>query len=152
MSLLVQCLLWTAFCTIILWLLQVSECFSLTWSDLVIHNDHISITLCLTLLKRTITSYISPPQKHLSKSNEQLQQYVHHKATTSFVFFTGTNSPLSHAQLTTILHWLLSQTGLCPSLYTSHSFRIEAATIAAVAGLMWSLMKPLRSWNSNSYM
>ena len=102
-------------------------------------------------LERTITSYISPPQKHPSKSNEQLQQYVHHKATTSFVFFAGTDSPLSHTQLTTILHWLLSQTGLCPSFYTSHSFRTEAATTAAVAGLTWSIIIPLRRWNSNSY-
>ena len=43
------------------------------------------------LLEKTISSYISPLQQHPSMNNAQLQQYAHHKATTSFVFSTVTN-------------------------------------------------------------
>ena len=67
------------------------------------------------------------------------------------IFFAGTISPLSHLQLTTILHHLLSQTGLCPSLYASYGFRIGAATTAVAVGLTPSLIKTLGRWNNNLY-
>ena len=59
------------------------------------------------------------------------------------VFSAGTLSPLTRSKLTEILRHLLSQVGMYPSNYASHSFRIGAATTAAAAGLPTWLIKPL---------
>ena len=40
-----QRLLWTAFTLSFYGFLHASECLSLTWSDILLHTDHISITL-----------------------------------------------------------------------------------------------------------
>ena len=69
-----------------------------------------------------------------------------------FVLFTNTISLPSCPQLITILHQPLSQAGLCPSYYASHSFRIGAATTAAAVGLIPPLIKTLGKWNSNAYL
>ena len=65
------------------------------------------------------------------------------------VFSAGTVSRLPHQQLATILCQLLSRVGLSLSLYTSHSFRIGAATTAAAVGITLLLIKTLGRWNSN---
>lgn len=44
-SLLDQRLLWAAFTVLFYGFLRASECLSLTWSDVLIHDDHITITL-----------------------------------------------------------------------------------------------------------
>ena len=51
----------------------------------------------------------------------------------------------------TIRH-LLMQAGMCPTNYTSHSFRIRAATTAAAAGLPSWLIKTLGRWSSDAYL
>ena len=45
MSLLEQRLLWTAFTLSLYGFLHASECLSLVWSNIILYNDHISITL-----------------------------------------------------------------------------------------------------------
>ena len=157
MPLLEQRLLWTAFTLSFYGFLRASECLSLTWSDVLIHNDYISITLRqsktdpfrrgqLVYVYATSTTTCPVRAMHNYK-NMLITQQPHH-----LVFSAGTISPLSHQQLTTILRSLLTQAGLCPSLYASHSFRIGAATTAAAVGLAPSLIKTLRRWNSNAYM
>ena len=62
------------------------------------------------------------------------------------LFNGGRFSPLSRANVTTILHQLLHGTDEEPVNYASHSFRIGAATTAA--GLP---PKTLGRWKSNAY-
>ena len=68
------------------------------------------------------------------------------------VFSAGTLSPLTRSKLTEILRHLLSQAGMYPSNYASHSFQIGAATTAAAAGLPTWLIKTLGRWSSNAYL
>ena len=157
MSLLEQRLLWTAFTLSFYGFLRVSECLSLTCSDVLIHNDYISIILRQSktdLFWRGQSVYIyatsatpCPVRAMHNYNNMLITKQPHH-----LVFSAGTISPLSRPQLTTILCHLLSQAGLCPSLYASHSFRIGAATTAAAVGLAPSLIKILGQLNSNLYM
>ena len=70
----------------------------------------------------------------------------------SLVFSMGTFSPLTRSKLTATIHCLLSQTRRCPHNYSSHSFRIGAATTAAAAGLPTWLIKTLGRWSSNAYL
>ena len=56
-----------------------------------------------------------------------------------FIFQDGT--PLSRQQLINHLRKALSQSGICPSGYSGHSFRIGAATTAAAIGMSDSTLK-----------
>ena len=53
----------------------------------------------------------------------------------------GTFAPLSQVHVTSVIHQLLQGTGVSQSHYSSHSFRIGAATNAAVAGLPGRAMR-----------
>jgi len=122
-----------------------------------IHNDHITITLRQSKtdpfrrgqLVHIYTSSTTTCPVHALKTYADLitQKHPH-----EFVFSAGTFTPLSRSQLTTAVRQLLSQAGMCPTDYASHSFRIGAATTAAAVGLPTWLIKTLGRWNSNAYM
>ena len=59
------------------------------------------------------------------------------------VYYGGCFTPLSLDHLTDVLRCLLQQAGYQQYLYSSHSFRIGAATTAAAAGLTAWLIKSL---------
>ena len=59
------------------------------------------------------------------------------------LFSGGRFSPLSRIHVTSVMCQLLQATGVTPSHYSSHSFRIGAATTAAAAGLPATLIKTL---------
>ena len=67
------------------------------------------------------------------------------------LFNGGCFSPLSRANVTTTLRQLLHGTNEEPVNYASHSFRIDAATTAAAAGLSPALIKTLGRWKSNAF-
>ena len=157
MSLLEQRLLWTAFTLSFYGFLRANECLSLTWSDVLIHNDYISITLRQSKIDpfqrgQLVYVYATSTTACLVRAMHNYKNMFITKQPHHLVFCAGTISPLSYQQLTTILRSLLSQAGLCPSLHPSHSFRIGAATTAAAVGLAPSLIKTLGRWNSNAYM
>ena len=60
-------------------------------------------------------------------------------------------TPLFRDHLTDVLWRLLQQAGYQQCLYSSHSFRIGAATTAAAAGLPAWLIKSLGRWSSDAY-
>ena len=156
-SLLDQRLLWAAFTVLFYGFLRASECLSLTWSDVLIHDDHITITLQQSKTDpfrrgQSIKVYSSltttcPVKALTNYANSIAAKQPHH-----FVFSAGTFLPLSRSKLTAEVRQLLSQAGMSPSDYASHSFRIGAATMAAAAGLPPYLIKTLGRWNSNAYM
>ena len=63
----------------------------------------------------------------------------------------GRIAPLSRVHVTSVIRQLLQGIGVSQSHYSSHSFRIGAATNAAAAGLPVSLTKTLGRWKSNAY-
>ena len=67
------------------------------------------------------------------------------------VYYGGCFTPLSCDHLTDVLRRLLQQAGYQQCLYSNHSFRIGAATTAAVAGLPAWLIKSLGRWSSDAY-
>ena len=67
-----------------------------------------------------------------------------------FLFKDG--SPLTRARFVSALRSALAESGFDPSLYAGHSFRVGAATTAALRGLQDSLIKTLGRWNSSAYM
>ena len=93
---------------------------------------------------------VADTRKQVPMLNTQLQ--IDTKLPQLHVFSAGTLSPLTRSKLTEILRHLLSQAGMYPSNYASHSFRIGAATIAAAAGFPTWLIKTLRRWSSNAYL
>ena len=67
-----------------------------------------------------------------------------------FVFSDG--SPLSQERLISALFQALKDSGVDPSNFKGHSFRIGAATTAAKAGLSDSLIQALGRWRSSAFM
>lgn len=65
-----------------------------------------------------------------------------------FLFQNG--SPLTRTVLTNWLRKILSAAGI-PGNFSSHSFRIGAATVAAQRGIPDHLIQELGRWNSNAY-
>lgn len=67
------------------------------------------------------------------------------------LFIYASGQPLSKDALTSETRQLLSQSGLNPSEYAGHSYRIGAATTAAAVGLPPWLIKTLGRWSSDCY-
>ena len=141
----------------ILWLLRVSELINFRWSDVSFSLDHISITLhqsktdpfrrgCIVQIFRTKSS--TCPHHPLDRYHK-----VSGDVTPSAPLYqAGKFHPLSRAAVTNTLRQLLKQAGTDHSHYSSHSFRIGAATTAAAAGLPAWLIKNLGRWSSNAYL
>ena len=163
-SLVEQRLLWAALTTAFYGFLRVSEFTSscsdnatLQWSD--IHLS--SSTLTITLRQSKTDPFRRGHTLSISATNTStclvraLQQYSRMiPATQQFgpLFSAGHFSPLSKSQVSDTLRQLLQQAGYDPQLYSSHSFRIGAATTSAAAGLSPWIIKTLGRWNSNAYM
>lgn len=59
---------------------------------------------------------------------------------------------LTRDRFVSALRRALVESGINPSLYAGHSFRVGAATTAALRGLQDSLIKTLGRWSSSAYM
>lgn len=75
----------------------------------------------------------------------------HHPLPDQPLFTLSSGSPLTRRTLNLTIKHLASYTGLNPSEYASHSFRIGAATTASSVGLPDSLIKSLGRWHSEAY-
>ena len=71
------------------------------------------------------------------------------KDTPVFVFQSGTC--LTRSNLTIMLRRLLTNAGHDPTVYSSHSFRIGAATTAATVGTPAWLIQTLGRWSSDCF-
>ena len=67
------------------------------------------------------------------------------------VFHFENRTPLNRRHLNTLIRELATRTGICPRQYSSHSFRIGAASTAAAAGLPDWRIQALGRWSSNCY-
>ena len=59
--------------------------------------------------------------------------------------------PLTRDRFVSALRSALADAGIDSSLYGGHSFRVGAATTAALQGLQDSLIKTLGCWESSAY-
>ena len=76
---------------------------------------------------------------------------IAHLSPCSSLFAWSSGNPLCRATLTNGIKWLAAATGINERLYSSHSFRIGAATTASAAGLPDSLIKTMGRWSSDAY-
>ena len=152
-----QRMLWAAFSIAFYGFLRVSEYTNLRWGDVSHCGDHISITLhqsktdpfrrgCNIRLFRTNSS--TCPCHAFERYSS-----LHSSASSCTPFLqAGRFDPLSCAAVTRALRQLLQQAGIDSLKYSSHSFRIGAATTAAAAGLPVWLIKNLGRWSSDAYL
>jgi len=66
------------------------------------------------------------------------------------LFLLQSGMPLSRSRLSSWLRTILEGAGI-PGNYSSHSFRIGAATVAARNGIPDHLIQSLGRWSSNAY-
>uniref|UniRef100_A0A1X7VWD6 Tyr recombinase domain-containing protein n=1 Tax=Amphimedon queenslandica TaxID=400682 RepID=A0A1X7VWD6_AMPQE len=67
------------------------------------------------------------------------------------LFIMEDSISLSRQGFIQAVHQALQDAGLNPSLYAGHSFRMGAATTAAVAGIPAHTIKRLGRWSSDAY-
>ena len=164
-TLIEQRLLWAAFTTAFYAFLRASEFTSsandsatLRWSDIQISSNTLIINNSSPIetdpFRRSHTLYISATTTSTCpvKALQQYTSMIPTEHRTDSLFKAGRFSPLSRTHVTDVLRQLLQQAGYDSHLYSSHSFRIRAATTLAAAGLPPWLIKTLGQWNSNAYM
>ena len=118
---------------------QGMQCLSPTWSDMLICNDCISITLH----QPKTDPFLGGQSIHIHATSTtcpvRAMHNYHDIVTTQWpyelMFSASTIQPLSCQKLTPILRQLLSQATLCPSNYASNNFRIGTTTTVAAIGL-----------------
>ena len=152
-----QHMLWSAFTLSFYGFLRASECLSLTWSEITIDDNHVTIKLHQSktdIFRRgqSIHIYSTDSSTCPVRALKLFATTTDTKASDSHVFSAGTFSPLTRSKLTEIIRCLLVRAGMRPFHYASHSFRIGAATTAAAAGLPTWLIKTLGRWSSNAYL
>ena len=67
-------------------------------------------------------------------------------------FVTRDGNPVRKEKFIAEVRKVLARTGLCPEQYAGHSFRIGAATAAAIAGVEDSTIQTLGRWNSAAFL
>ena len=152
-----QRILWAAFTMAFYGFFRVSELINLCWSNVLFSLDHISVSLyqsktdpfrCGCTVKTFKTNSSTCPH-HATDCYRKVSGDVTPSAS---LFQAGRFHPLSRTAVTNTLCQLLKQAGIDHPHYSSHSFRIEAATTAAAAGLPGWLIKNLGRWASNAYL
>ena len=155
-SLLEKRLLWSAFTLAFYAFLRASEftASNLQWSD--INFSPTSVTIHLQQSKTDpfrrghfitlqATSTSTCPVRAFSQFAELTTLH------SGPVYHGGRFTPFSRDQLSSVLRRLLQQAGYQQDSYSSHNFRIGAATTAAAAGLPVWLIKTLGRWSSDAY-
>ena len=152
-----QRMLWAAFTMAFYGFFRVSELTNLRWCDVLFSSDHISVTLhqsktdpfrrgCIVKIFKTDSS--TCPHHAIDRFHKMCGDVT----PAASLYQAGRFQPLSHAAVTNTLRQLLKQAGIDYPHYSSHSFRIGAATTAAAAGLPSWLIKTLGRWASNAYL
>ena len=157
-------MLWAAFC-LGFGFMRSGEftCISLAAfsSDMLSPNDitvdsHTSPSCITVLLKRSkndpfgvgTTLHLGATGSPLCPITSMLG-YLAHRPGPLFLFKDG--SPLSRSRLISSLRTALRAIGVDDSGYSGHSFRIGAATTAAMADLSDSLIQTLGRWRSSAF-
>ena len=155
-SLLEKRLLWSAFTLAFYGFLRASEftSSSLQWSDVQFSATTVAIDLRQSKTDpfrrgHTITIQATSTSTFPVRAINCFAELSTLRS--GSVYYGGCFTPLSRSHLTDALRRLLQQAGYQQCLYSSHSFRIGAATTAAAAGLPAWLIKSLGRWNSDAY-
>ena len=91
-------------------------------------------------------TYIRSSPKTITNASKQSESHRHLPL---FTFHNG--KYLTRRDVSALTKSLLRLTGANPALYSSHSYRIGAATTAAAAGISEPLIQTLGRWQSTAY-
>ena len=157
-------ILWVAMLVAFFAFLRSSELLSLKYSDIATtepsHPSQIP-TYTITLhtsktdpFRQGCTLRLAPSGHPLlcpAHALHTLLSHYHYSHNDRYLFTLSSGSPLTRQILNSSIKHLASYSGLNPSEYASHSFRIGAATTASSVGLSDSLIKALGRWHSDAY-
>jgi hypothetical protein len=161
-------MLWAAFCTAWFGFLRVSEFTSppsgfdpavhLSLNDVAV-DSHLHPSAVMLSIKASKTDpfrkgvqLFLPRTNHLLCPVSSLSHFLHRRGSLPgplFVFSDGT--ALSRRHVTERLRAILASAGVDGN-FSSHSFRIGAATSASAAGLSDSMIRTLGRWSSDAYL
>ena len=152
-----QRMLWAAFTMAFYGFFRVSELINLHWNDVSFSLDHIYVSLhqsktdpfrCGCTVKIFKTNSSTCPHHAI----DRYRKVSGDVSPSASLYQVGRFHPLSRAAVTNTLRQLLKHAGFDYPHYSSHSFRIGAATTAAASGHPAWLIKNLGRWTSNAYL
>ena len=155
---------WAACCTAFFGFLRVSE---FTCSGLYVPSRHLSLAditwdvaghfrLCVKSSKtdqfhRGCTILLGPSGRQICPVTALYRYLVIRGSSPGPLFVCASGVPLSPSLVNAWLRSILKAAGV-PGNYSSHSFRIGAATSAALAGVPDHVIKLLGRWSSDCYL
>jgi len=136
---------------------STSESATLQWSDIQLSLTHLSISIRQSKtdpFRKGHTIHVAATGTSTCpvKAMHQYSAMLSTRGPAQPVFTAGQFSPLTRTHVTNTIRQLLQQAGLQAQFYSSHSFRIRAATTAAAEGLPAWLIKSLGRWSSDAYL
>ena len=131
----------------------------LTPADIQVDSRHNPTYLAITLrgsktdpFGAGCTLYVGRTRSHICPVAAILAYLAIRPPLPGPLFLYADGSPLTRTGLVSAVRSALSGSGADLSRYTGHSFRIGAATSAALAGLPDSLIQTLGRWRSSAYL
>lgn len=122
-------------------------------------NDHSNPQLICLFLRHSKTDqfhrganiYLARIDSPLCPETALLQFLVMRGQSPGPLFCLSDGTPLTKTHFITLMRAALQQTGIDPTPYKGHSFRIGAAITAAASGIHESIIKQLGRWASSAY-
>ncbi len=131
----------------------------LSVGDVTLDNLAAPEVVCVTVKASKTDPFRKGVLVHLGRTDNDLcpvgavSAYLAVRGNSPGPFFTfASGSPLSREALVERVRAALAPSGVDASVYSGHSFRIGAATIAALVGVEDSMIKTLGRWQSSAYL
>ena len=148
----------------ILWLLKITRVLLSTGSVLQLSLNLLKLDLSLHQALMSIHIKVSKADPFRNDTNivvhamntfvcpvRAMTHYLQHRRRGGPLFIFADGWYVTRNRLTDILRYLLSSVSLDTDWFSSHSFRIGAATTAAAAGVPDRLIKVMGRWASDAF-
>ena len=123
-------------------------------TDSLVNTSYITVTIKASKtdpFRKGVTVHIGATKSQLCPVAAVLAYMVQRGSQAGPFFLFEDGRRLTRDRLVAEVRRALERAGVDPSHYSSHSFRIGAATTAAACGLQDSLIKTLGRWESAAY-
>ena len=113
------------------------------------------VSLTFSTYKHSVTSQaviINPQEPAEMCPVISVRHYIAHKSQSTYFFCSQQGLPIPQYVFTQILKRVLIKLDLDPKIYTSHSFRIGGATLAARTGMSALDIQRLGRWRSYAFL
>ena len=150
-----HCMIWAAMLLAFFGFLRSSELLNLQANDVTLQQDHLKCTISASktdpFRKGTTITLATSGDATLCPVQALRRYMVRRPPSTRPLFHFSVGTPLSRKRLNQLVRDLAERVGIPAGRYSTHSFRIGAATTSAAAGIPDWKIRMLGRWLSDAY-